>query len=209
MPLREGQTGTAPDGTRVIVRGGQIVPLSQPGGKPRKLATREMMALDDARAAARQADEAARTAEQFVEINRRQNTGGLWGLPMVGKVVGAFDPEVNQLNALAARMAPQQRVPGSGATSDRDLSLYLQAVPGIEKPGPANSAIARQARADAERRGQYAQFLDRYVQQTGTLIGAEEAWANQQRQKRPAARPKPAAPKPVAQGQGWKVLSVE
>lgn len=36
MPMREGQTGTAPDGTRVVVRGGQIVPVGQPAGpKPR------------------------------------------------------------------------------------------------------------------------------------------------------------------------------
>lgn len=28
MPLREGQTGTAPDGTRVIVRNGQVVPIA-------------------------------------------------------------------------------------------------------------------------------------------------------------------------------------
>lgn len=33
MDLREGQTGTAPDGTRVIVRGGQIVPLAAPSGR--------------------------------------------------------------------------------------------------------------------------------------------------------------------------------
>lgn len=190
-------------GVWVEVSGG-ATPSSARAAAPRKLATREMMELDEARQAARSADEAARTAEQFVEINRGQNTGGLWGLPMVGKVAGAFDPEINQLNALTARMAPQQRVPGSGTTSDRDLSLYLQAVPGLEKPGPANSAIARQARKDADRRAAYAQFLDVYASQNGTLIGAAEAWDKSQR-----SRGKPASPKPVAQGDGWKVLSVE
>lgn len=32
MALVEGRTGTMPDGTRVIVRGGKIVPIGQPGG---------------------------------------------------------------------------------------------------------------------------------------------------------------------------------
>jgi hypothetical protein len=32
MDLVEGRTGTMPDGTRVIVRGGKIVPIGQPGG---------------------------------------------------------------------------------------------------------------------------------------------------------------------------------
>ena len=32
MDLIEGRTGTMPDGTRVIVRGGKIVPIGQPGG---------------------------------------------------------------------------------------------------------------------------------------------------------------------------------
>lgn len=148
--------------------------------RPPKLATREQMFLDEARAAARGSDEAALTAEQFVDINRTQNTGGLLALPMAPAIAGAFDPEISRMNALTARMAPQQRQPGSGTTSDRDLSLYLQAVPSPSKPGPVNSSIARQARADAERRSRYAQFLDRYAMQNGSLMGAEEAWKREQ-----------------------------
>lgn len=181
---KEGQTATNPKtGQRIVYKGGQWVNAGTAAGAAPpapKLAAREQMFLDEARSSARGSDEAALTAEQFVNINREQNTGGLLTIPKAADIAGAFDPEISRMNALTARMAPQQRQPGSGTTSDRDLSLYLQAVPSASKPGPVNSAIARQARADAERRSRYAQFLDRYVSQRGSLIGAEEAWKAEQ-----------------------------
>ncbi len=189
---REGQTATHPDGRKVVFRGGQWVSAGPAAGgivRPPKLAAREQMQLDEARSAARGADEAALTSEQFVDINRGQNTGGWLSIPGAPELAGAFDGDISRLNSLSARMAPQQRVPGSGTTSDRDLSLYLQAVPGASKPGPVNSSIARQARADAERRSRYAQFLDRYARANGTLLGAEEAWqAEGARPPAPVAR---------------------
>jgi hypothetical protein len=177
---KEGQTATHKDGRKIIFQNGQWRLHQGDGATPRparQLATREQMQLDEMRAAARTSDEAARTAEQFVGLNKEQGTGGLWSVPGIPMAVSAFDPEVAQMRALTARMAPQQRVPGSGTTSDRDLSLYLQAVPGMDRPGKANAAIAQQARADADRRGAYAQFLDEYASQHGTLVGAEKAWA--------------------------------
>lgn len=169
----------------------------------KSLATREQMQLDEARNAARQADEAARTAEQFVELNTKQPSGQIWAAPGLAALAGTWNSDVAQMNALTARMAPQQRVPGSGTTSDRDLSLYLQAVPGMSRPGPANQAIAQQARKDAQRRLEYANFLDQWAAQHGTLIGAEQAWATSQRRKS-----SPAQRKPQAQG-GYKILSVD
>jgi hypothetical protein len=178
--------------------------------KPKTLSAQEQIALRKAREAASGADEAARTAEQFVDINRRQNTGGLWAIPGIGKLAGPFDSDISQLNALTARMAPQQRVPGSGETSNKDLSLFLQAVPGLDKPGPANSAIARQARADAARRQEYAVFLDRWASERGTLAGAEQAWLQSQSRPRPAAPPrKPAPAEPAAPSKRYRILSVE
>jgi len=177
MAYREGQTATNPKtGQQVVFKGGQWVSASAPSAVPRKLPTREQMQLDDARSAATQADEAARTAERFVDLNQEQGSGEIWAIPGLPALAGAVDPEIGQMNALTARMAPQQRVPGSGTTSDRDLSLYLQAVPSMGKPGPANAAISKQARTDAERRARYAEFLDRYAQEKGTLNGALEAW---------------------------------
>lgn len=213
---REGQTATNPKtGQKIVYKGGQWVNAGAPTAAPsaRRLAPREQMQLDEVRTAARSQDEAARMAEQFVDINTRQGSGQLWAIPGVAKVAGAFDPDIAQMNALTSKMAPAQRVPGSGTTSDRDLSLFLQAVPGMDRPGPANAAIAKQARADAKRRQDYAAFLDRWASEKGTLLGAEEAWQNQQRQPnafapaKPAARAQPKAP--AAQGKGWKVLSVE
>lgn len=182
--FREGQTATNPKtGQQIVYRSGQWVSAgpANGGAMPRpKLSTREQMFLDEARTAARGSDEAALTAEQFVDINRNQNTGGWRAIPGATDLAGALDPEISRMNSLTARMAPQQRVPGSGTTSDRDLSLYLQAVPSAAKPGNVNSDIARQARADAERRSRYVQFLDRYVSQNGSLLGAEQAWRTEQ-----------------------------
>lgn len=176
---REGQTATHPDGRRVVYKGGQWVSdtAARPSfPAPKEMAGAEWTQLAAAREAANGSDEAARMAEQFVELNRKQGSGQIWAIPGAPQVMGVFDPEISRMNALTARMAPQQRVEGSGTTSDRDLSLYLQAVPSMSKPGDANSAIAMQARKDAQRRIEYAQFLDRYARENGSLLGSDEAW---------------------------------
>jgi hypothetical protein len=195
--LVEGRTGTLPDGTRVIVRGGQVVPIEAPGGlirqadgsmmtpvgprggAPRRvggLSTREQMSQQEARDAAALVESDLSDLEQFSRLQSQQPTGGWMALPGARQVVGAFDPDVASMNAITARLAPAQRVPGSGTTSDRDLSLFLQASPSASQPRETNNAIIDRGRQEAARRQLYAEFLDRYGRENGTLNGASEAW---------------------------------
>lgn len=203
--FNEGQTATNPKtGQKIVFRGGQWVNAGTAPGSvsAKRLTPQEQIQLKEAREAAGTSDEAARMAEQFVELNKQQGSGQLWAIPGTAAVAGAFDPEIAQMNSLTAKMAPAQRVPGSGTTSDRDLSLYLQAVPGMNRPGPANAAIARQAREDAQRRADRAAFMDRYAAERGTLQGADEAYRARSSTQRPAT----ARPQPKTSGKGWRIV---
>jgi hypothetical protein len=198
--LIEGRTGTLPDGTRVVVRNGRIVPLNAPsttggmtrnldgslmtpvgprGGAPRRvggLNNYEERAIQAARDSAAIVPAELADAEAFARLQQRQGTGGVLAFPGARQVAGAVDPDIASMNSITARLAPAQRVPGSGTTSDRDLSLFLQASPSAAQPGDANTAIIDRARSEGARRQLYADFLDDYARQNGTLNGAQEAW---------------------------------
>lgn len=200
--LVEGRTGTLPDGTRVIVRGGRVVPLegqgagvsgagqrgmdgslySPPGprgGAPQRiggLATQEQIQLANARRAAAGAQASLGDLERFDRLQDEQGSGGLMALPFAREIVGAFDPEVAEMNEIQARLTPAQREPGSGPMSDRDVLMYERSAPGVQRPEEANRAIVDRGRSSAGRDILRAEFLDRYARQYGTLNGAEAAW---------------------------------
>lgn len=193
MDLREGQTGTAPDGTRVVVRGGKIVPLvanpAAPGAaylptapeKPsksedayyREWRTKDPTAGNQAVGQARQMTATARRAEGLLA---QQGTGGLYGIPVVGNVLGFMDPEIRELDAIQARVARQERQPGEGAISDFDAQQFLAMTYGKDKPTKTNQALIRAQRVAAEAPIQRRQFGEWYRQKFGTLSGFEEAW---------------------------------
>jgi hypothetical protein len=193
MELREGQTGTAPDGTRVIVRGGRIVPLvanpSAPGFQYlpqapegpnksedayyREWRTKDPTAGNQAVGQARAMAGMARRAEGLLA---RQKTGGLYGIPVVGNVLGFMDPEIRELDAIQARVARQERQPGEGAISDFDAQQFLAMTYGKDKPTETNRALIQAQRVAADAPIQRRQFGEWYRQRFGTLSGFEEAW---------------------------------
>lgn len=145
-------------------------------GRPRGLTNAEQKELAVAREAARDALAVLPDLERFGRINQDQVSGGLFAVPFADRVVGAIDSDVSQLNEISARLAPAQREPGSGTTSDRDLALFLQAVPSVQRPRAANAALIERGRAEGRRRQAYADFLDRYAAENGTLSGADEVF---------------------------------
>lgn len=175
VEYREGQTATNPTtGQKVVYEKGQWV--SAPNSPARVLKAPEEASLKEAREGASNAINVLGDLTRFQDINARESTGGLGGLPWVRKAREAFDPDVQQMSEITSRLAPAQRQPGAGTTSDRDLTLYLQAVPGMTRSREANTAIIERARAEAVRRQQYADFLDDYVEKNGTLKGVEKAF---------------------------------
>lgn len=167
---------------QVIQRGprGGITVLDRGGGtsgnRAGQLSAQERKELSEARTSASLVDTTLSDLQRFQRLQGQQKTGGGLAIPFAREVAGAFDPQVAEMNEITARLAPAQREPGSGTTSDRDLALFLQAVPGAQRPGQANNAIIDRGLQEGARRQLRSEFLDRFAQQNGTLAGSGEAW---------------------------------
>lgn len=156
-----------------------------PARRPVKLSVQELKELQNARAAAQALGGAVRDGERFLQLNREAPTGEIYAIPGVSEIRGAFDPKFGTMQSLTNRMAPMQRQVGSGSSSDKDVAMFKKSVPNPNFTGPTNTLIVRRMQEEAKRAADYAAFLDRYAQQTGSLIGAQEAWSS--RQSSPAA----------------------
>lgn len=204
--LQEGATGTAKDGTRVIVRNGKWEPINPAGG------------MDDARpdqdrltAMRNEADAyefAARRAREFGEINQRKPTGGIAGLnvPFLGAGINdllkPFDKDLQAMSAITSDVVPQRRPPGSGSSSDKDVAMYKGSFPNIDNTGPGNQKIREGIEREAAARRARANFYDDYYAQNKTLLGADKAWtAKQQVQQKPTAPRRPVVTVRTGSGQ--------
>lgn len=169
----EGQTATNPTtGEKIVYRGGKWMAADQ--SRAGSLSPQERVSVKEAQESARVALETLPDVNRFESVNQRTPTGGFnrWN----DTLQSIYDPKMQQLNEISARLTPAQRQPGSGTTSDRDLALFQQAVPSRKNAATTNSAIIERARAEAVRRQQYADFLDEYAAKNGTLNGAEKAF---------------------------------
>ncbi|MBP2311878.1 lytic transglycosylase domain-containing protein [Azospirillum soli] len=138
-----------------------------------KAAEKRWAELGDQEAQARQriAD-----MERFKELNGKVGSGGVYSLPGAGAVAGALDSDVAEMRAITARIAPQMRAPGSGATSDFDAKQFERATVGIDKPKEANEAIANAGLAAAKLTLDRGAFERAYFDANGHLQGADRAW---------------------------------
>lgn len=176
-----GERRTMRDGRDVVYDGqGWRLVISGPGtatGQPRRLSSTDADFLRDQRDAANAAEGAARAADQFLEINRRQPTGGIQrSLPLATQVESTWNEDIAALQALNNRMAPGLRQPGSGAMSDKDLAIFQRSIPNPDFPGPTNELLAGTIRFNANRQSAYITFLENWAERNGNLMGAQEAW---------------------------------
>lgn len=169
--------------------------------KAPKLSVQEQKQLQNARESAVAAQGSLRDGERFLDINRKAGTGELNAIPFVSEVRSVFDPNYAEMMSLTSRMAPNQRQPGSGSSSDKDVQMFKRSVPNTDYPGPANTKIVSRLKEEADLKTRYAEFLDDYVAQNGTLVGAQTAW-----NKVLSSKPAKAAPK--TQGNGWTIKEV-
>lgn len=138
--------------------------------------------------AARKAAEAARDAERFLQLNKTVNTGGMVDKVGVGRWAQSMGSDYAEMEALTARLAPQNRVEGSGATSDFDAKQFERATVGVDKPRQANENIGKALIARAKQLNDYAEFRQTYLEQNGTLQGADRYW-KQYAEKNPIFKP--------------------
>jgi len=101
-------------------------------------------------------------------------------LPIVGQTARALGvdiqgtSEAEVLNSLRNQLASLQRVPGSGATSDRDMALYLQAVPRLGNTREGNLKLIDMGRRLMERRIQEAGVWRRNIGQPDIMEKLDE-----------------------------------
>ncbi len=84
----------------------------------------------------------------------------------VGRSLGIDIPgttEAEVLQSITARLAPAQRIAGSGATSDRDINLYLQAVPRLGRTREGNMQILEMGERVADRTLEIARLWRQYA----------------------------------------------
>jgi hypothetical protein len=159
--------------------------------------------------------------ETFGALNRQSRTGEFYTGIQPSFLQGSDEQE---MEAITSRLAPGQRIEGSGTTSDRDIAMFVKAVPSINKKGNVNQAIRDNFAKQYDKSKAKLQYLQDYYDQYGHLNGADTLWEKEKERylAKPEATAQPmqeqmAQPTPQAQPSykglkinqkvnGWKYL---
>ncbi len=127
---------------------------------------------------------------EFGRLNRESSTGSWWQQLTPDKDMFR-NKESMEMSAIQSRLGPSQRAPGSGSSSDRDVSLFLRGIPSTDNNGPTNKGI----REDFERKYKYAvskrTAMQRYIDKYGHLNGFDDQWSKEQAGAQPAQQRNP------------------
>lgn len=177
-------------GERQVWNGTGYVALNYIG----RLTTQEQQSRQAALDRARDMENVIPDLNRFEQLNRTVPTGSLsqrlgqtfGGLPRIVSIDNNATPQnepqgYDEMRAINSRLAPLQREPGSGASSDTDTAMFREGLPSIASSGPANSAIIRGYRERAQEARDYADFLERYWPEHGSLHGVDQAYADYRR----------------------------
>lgn len=106
---------------------------------------------------------------RFGELNREQGSGGV-----INQIPITLDEQGKEMDAITARLAPNQRPQGSGATSDFDAKMYLKGVPSRDKPAKTNKAIREYAEAQFKALNHELDFKESFLLDNGFLPSRKE-----------------------------------
>jgi hypothetical protein len=132
--------------------------------------------------------------DRFGELNRNTATGGLLG-NLFQDTPYLHSDDFNEMRAIQSRLGPSQRVQGSGASSDRDVSLFMSGLPNVGQDGNVNKAIREQYQRQYDYALKKQTFLQDYLQKYGHLNGADEQWQNSIGNEQTSAMPAATTPK--------------
>lgn len=154
-----------------------------------RLTTSERDILAQAEAAAANYQQHRPELDRFEELNRTVPTGAwfqrfgqamptgpaprIFSFDANGDAPGGGPGEFDEMRAITSRLTPDQREPGSGSSSNLDIGMFREGLPNVSRDGPANSRIIQQYRAAQRDAQDYADFLNWYFPQTGSLTGAQ------------------------------------
>lgn len=139
--------------------------------------------VKEARDAANALDAIAQTAE--AGIQGAGETGGFgWGLKnLASSAYALFSPEEAQqrasqglLDSVKPDIVKAVRTKGVGAMSDVEMQQYIGAGPSSSNPIETNLLLVDKLKNTASLQRQYADFLDAYREEKGTVQGAEKLW---------------------------------
>ena len=171
------QAPEAPEGVRTPWQG---LPPARADIARQRSAEQAQKYLQDNASVVNQGAEVLNQLEQFGELNRKSRTGALYEGSLASfmpESLRGADEKVMQ--SITAELAPKKRIAGSGTTSDRDIALYLQSLPSIEKGGDVNQQIREGYRKQYEKANAKLQFMQNYFDQYGHLNGADAIWQQQ------------------------------
>lgn len=111
----------------------------------------------------------------FGRYNRNTSTGGILSavLPNSGWM---RSDDINAMNSITSRLAPSARPAGSGSSSDRDVSLFLQSLPSVEQGGNANKQIRQNFQKSYDYALAKKTAMQDYLTKNGHLIGFDSQW---------------------------------
>lgn len=127
--------------------------------------------------AAKKALATAQEAQRFMTLNANKGTGGLSDKFAPGQFVQSFGADYADMQGITARLVPGMREPGSGSTSDFDAKMFQRGTVSVDKPKEVNDTIAQGYINRAKLAQDYADFRATYLEQNGTLQGANKHWS--------------------------------
>jgi hypothetical protein len=141
---------------------------------------------------------------EFGRLNRENSTGSLWQQITPDKPLFRSGPSM-EMSAIQSRLAPAQRQSGSGASSDRDVAMFLRGLPSLENEGNTNKGI----REDYERKYkaalEKANAMQAHLDQFGNLTEFDSQWAQRKQPKAPEPNGRTSA---MSTG-GWSATRVK
>jgi hypothetical protein len=181
------QAMEAPEGVRTPWQG---LPPARADIARQRSAEQAQKYLQDNASVVNQGAEVLNQLEQFGELNRKSRTGALYEGSLASfmpESLRGADEKVMQ--SITSDLAPKKRIAGSGTTSDKDIALYLQSLPSIEKGGDVNQQIRESYRKQYEKANAKLQFMQNYFDQYGHLNGADAMYQQQNKvlEKNPRA----------------------
>lgn len=136
--------------------------------------------LEDIRSITSQGSDVLNQLNAFGEYNKGSRTGAAYEGGWLSSLMpeGLRGQDERNMQSITADLAPKKRIAGSGTTSDKDISLYMQSLPGIDKPGEVNHAIRLQYQNQYDNALAKQTFMEDWLNKYHHLEGADTYWAN-------------------------------
>jgi hypothetical protein len=179
MPLE------APEGIRVPWQG---LPPKRADEARLRASEQARKKIDENAKVVQEGAKVLRDMEEFGALNREARTGEWYTGIQPSFLQGSAE---QKMEAITSKLAPAQRIEGSGTTSDKDIAMFVKAVPSINKKGDVNQSIRENFAKQYDRSRAKLQYLQDYYDQYGHLNGADTLWEKEQ--DRYLAKPQSAA----------------